>query len=85
RAGPIVRFAVLVTVISAIAAAAAWKISTYADWAAQDLTIEKVLVLLAAISAAVLVYILLARAFKIDESRFIFTILKRRRPPISQD
>ena len=85
RAGPIVKFAVLVTMISVIAGAAAWKISTYADWAAQDLTLEKVLVLLASISAAVLVYILLARLFKIDESRFVFTILKRRRPPISQD
>ncbi len=83
KAGPIIKFALLVTAISALAGAAAWKISTYADWAAPDLTLEKVLVLIASMAAAVLIYILLAKAFKIDESRYVFAVLKRKRPNIN--
>jgi putative peptidoglycan lipid II flippase len=83
KAGHIIRFSMLITAISALAGAAAWKISTYTDWAAPDLTLEKVLVLIASMSAAVLIYVLLAKAFKIDESRYVFAILKRRRPAIN--
>ncbi|MCC6712093.1 MAG: murein biosynthesis integral membrane protein MurJ [Candidatus Dadabacteria bacterium] len=84
RAGPIVRFAMLVTAISAIAAAAAWKISTYADWAAPDLTLEKLLTLISSMAAAVLIYVLLAKVFRIDESRYVFAVLKRGKPPIDR-
>lgn len=80
RAGTIVIFALKVAAISALAGAAAWKISTFVDWTANGFSMTKLLTLLAAMGAAVIIYLAGTRILKIEESGYVFSLLKRKLP-----
>jgi putative peptidoglycan lipid II flippase len=78
KAKTILGFTLKIIVISAIMAAAAWKLSTYADWTESVFSIKKTLALVMSIGSGGLIFIALTKIFKIEEAGFLLDLLRKK-------
>lgn len=64
--------------ISGIMGALVWKISGFTIWTESQFAIEKIGVMAAALVAAVLIYILLAKLLKVEEADFLLDMIRKK-------
>ena len=74
----IVTLLIKLTAISSIMGFAVWRISKLTYWSESAFSMEKIGVLGAAIVAAVVIYFLLAKILKIEESDFLIKMIRKR-------
>lgn len=77
---PILVFCLKIVLLSTIMAAAAWKVSTFADWTESAFSIEKIGILLLSIGTAGVVYFVLVKILRIEELEYILNMLGRKMP-----
>ncbi len=82
KARTVFNFCLKMIVVSAIMAAAAWKISMYADWTGSAFSLKKTIVLVLSIGAAGLIFIICTKIFKIEEAGFLVNLIRRKMPGV---
>lgn len=82
KATTVFNFCLKMIVVSAIMAAAAWKISMYADWTGSAFSLKKTIVLVLSIGAAGLIFIICTKIFKIEEAGFLVNLIRRKMPGV---
>jgi putative peptidoglycan lipid II flippase len=85
KARTVFNFCLKMIVVSAIMAAAAWKISMYADWTGSAFSLKKTFVLVLSIGAAGLIFIICTKIFKIEEAGFLMNLIRRKMPGAIQE
>ncbi|MEW6146009.1 MAG: murein biosynthesis integral membrane protein MurJ [Thermodesulfobacteriota bacterium] len=78
KAGTIILFCLKMVVVSAVMAAAAWWISTYADWTGSAFSVRKLAVLALSIGGSGIVFIILTKILRIEEAGFLLNMMRRK-------